>query len=261
MDIIEALISTKKQNNHLYDDLKTMLTDLIKYQKLSRLPMYKSLYVDGGQNEELIKLTNVITRALTFDPYWLYLLTTALDIISYLDSQFSLNVRQQIIDQIGSRRKLKQLAIIGANTCTVSYTDLSAFSDADDQSILVLTNAINEQSTLVSLIVFTKEKHICVYHGTIDSNLQETQQKSEIYKPFNYQGVSILTYSNQGNNDYNFATYKGYGISMPNGHCLQYQNKNNKYKIELTNEEQQQIQMAQTLDVIARLIIKHFRES
>lgn len=261
MDIIEALISTKKQNNHLYDDLKTMLTDLIKYQKLSRLPMYKSLYVDGQQNEELIKLTNVLTRALDFDPYWLYLLTISLDIISYLDSQFSLNVRQQIIDRIGSQRKLKQLAIIGANTCTVFYTDLSAFSDADDQSILVLTNAINEQSTLVSLIVFTNEKHICVYHGTIDSNLQETQQKSKIYKPFTYQGVSILTYSNQGNNDYDFATYKGYGISMPNGHCLQYQNKNNKYKIELTNEEQQQIQMAQTLDVIAQVIIDHFPES
>ena len=52
MDIIEALISAKTQNNHLYDDLKTLLTDLIKYQKLSRLKMYKSLYVDDKQNED-----------------------------------------------------------------------------------------------------------------------------------------------------------------------------------------------------------------
>ena len=261
MDIIEALISTKQLHTHLYTDLKNMLSDLIKYQKLSRLPMYKSLYIDGKRNEGLIKLTNVLTRALAFDPYWLYLLTTALDIISYLDSQFSLNVRQQIIDQIGSQRKLKQLAIIGANTCTVFHTDLSAFPDVNDQSTLVLTNTINEQSTLVSLIVFTKEKHICVYHGTIDSNIQETQQKSEIYKPFNYQGVSILTYSNQGNNDYDFAMYKGYQISMPNGHSLQYKKKSVKYNVELTNEEQQQIQMSQSLNTIAQVIIDHFPES
>lgn len=261
MDIIEALISTKKQNNHLYDDLKTLLTDLIKYQKLSRLKMYKSLYIDGKQNEGLIKLTNVLTRALAFDPYWLYLLTTALDIISYLDSQFSLNVRQQIIEQIGSQRKLKQLAIIGANSCTVFYTDLSTFPDVNNQSTLVLTNIINEQSTLVSLIVFTNEKHICVYHGTIDSDIQETQQKSTFYAPFEYQGVSILTYSNQGNNDYDFAMYKGYKISMPNGHSLQYKNQSIKYNVELTNEEQQQIHMSQSLNTIAQVIINHFPES
>lgn len=261
MDIIEALINTKQSHMHLYDDLKAMLSDLIKYQKLSRLRMYKYLYMDNKPNSKLTNLTQTLIKGLTMNPYWLYLLTTSLDIISYLDSQFSLDVRNQLINYIGSQRKLKQLAIIGENTCKITYTDLFSFSLNNDTPTLVVTNPLNDQSTSVSIIKLVSTKHIIVYNGIIDDNIDDDISISTLYKPFKYQGVSILTYSNQGNNDYNFAKYKGYSISMPNGHCLQYQNKNDKYQIELTNAEQQQIQMAQTLDVIAKIIIKHFVES
>lgn len=254
MDIIGALINSKNNTYNIYQDYLNMAKDILKYEKLSRLPKFNYFYNDGKYNDDLLNLLPNLKQALTLDPHTFSVLYNLLYVITDMDSNFGNKINNQLITLI-PKRKRQQLEIMGSADYRINYCDLKDYKNTNHNVLVFsLPDLHNEKSLLLSIMTFNiQRKLIYVYSGHVNNDCNTVSNIK--YKPFAYQGVIIKSFSPQGNNDYAFASYNDYQIMIIND-SLVYQHDTTHYAHPLTVEERQSL-MNVNFEYLAKLIIKY----
>ena len=103
---------------------------------------------------------------------------------------------------------------------------------------------------------------MCIRDSVDTAPKQENTSKKTVkqYEKASVNGVVINSLSLQGNNDYDFARYRDFHISMPNSFSLRYQKGKDSYIARLTEEEVQSLSWHFTPKAISALIIKYFKQ-
>lgn len=256
VNLIDSMIAVKKGGQSLSKRTEEVLTDIIKYQKLSRIDRYKDL--TNFPNRE--KMLPNLDKALSLDPQYLFPLNLALEAVSYLDADLA----QGISSTLPNTKQEKQLLIVSQNNVQVSYNELDEFGDIDflrNEDYLCLTDDSFESFIRLALIVFDEKGHrVNTYVDTAQKQENTSKKTVKHYEPTTVNGVVINSLSLQGNNDYDFAECRGFHISMPNSFSLRYQKGKASYVARLTEEEVQSLSWHFTPEAISALIVKYFKQ-
>lgn len=266
MDLIKQLISVKKSDSL---PLKEILTELIKYEKLSKSDKFKHI----TDSPVLQKQLPYCWSAFQNNPQAYWILNEASTIIQTV-AQSPLVIFDDLANRYKTKKEREQLSIIGnaANHIQFQYTHLTAITDDyKNENHLILTE-MNNDRLYISIIV-GDAPNITVYTGDLPLTSEEIEQpvfKGIPVHTYEQDGdyVKIQNISNQGNNDYNFAKTKSYDVSMPdsNHFCytpipIQHAGKDVKLPSTIVEVDDTDIQLyhikRDDLDVISRLILKY----
>lgn len=256
VDLIDSMIAVKKGGQSLPARTEEVLNDIIKYEKLRRIDRYKDLTAFSGREKTLPALD----KALRLDVQYLFPLNLALEAVSHLNPDFARSISLALPDN----KKKKQMLIISQNNVQVSYKELDEFGDIDflhNEDYLCLTDDGFGNFIRLALIVFAEDgSKVDTYIDTVEKKEDTGKKTIKHYEPTTINGVVINSLSLQGNNDYDFAIYNGFHISMPSGFSLRYKNDKESYIAKLTEEEVQSLSWHFTPEAISNLIVKHYKK-
>lgn len=259
MDLIAQLINVKKSSSEL--PLMDVLTELVKYEKLSRSDKFKHI----TDTPILQKQLPICWSAFNNDAEAYWLLHEA-SIIMQAVSTTPLVIFDDLAQHYSKKRQ-KQLEIIGnTNKYLFVYRTIREYAQVQNHNESEMTISLSNQSengTLISLII-KKNKNFYIYQGeiTLDNDI-DTSEKT--LTPFtleqNDDKLIIHAYSNQGNNDYDFGVTNNFFISMPTNAQLAYKNKNNPKDvqiIDLSDDDERTISFhSNDLKTIGKMIFKY----
>lgn len=224
MDLIATLINAKTADKVSVGEY---LSELIKYEKLARNDKFKHI----TEAPLLQKQMKNCWKAFSGD-------TEAISMVINLATAMAATNGKPlaIVDDLKnhfSKRRLAQLEIIGLGSGSqFSFNDLGDLSPYDlaESEIYVLTEREGNMED-ISLIV-CKESLINVYTGHVDvSDGAMPVSVSAQISAYKNDDVTIFSYSNQGNNDYDFANIGGLAVSMPDGSHIRYKEDDGKETI------------------------------
>lgn len=213
MDLISQLITAKKASSEI--PLEATLKELIKYEKLSKSEKFKHI----TDNPILQKQLPTCWSAFDGNAQAYWILNEASTILQALLVR-PLQIFTDLAEHYNKKTR-KRMEIIGNITQhEFEYRDLTSLPvdyDYKNKNIF-LTEKLDASSTILTVIDMHNEKTTYIYNGTV-RGINDTEHKDQSAEPYKYEAngdyVVIATFSNQGNNDYNFAKTKNYDVSMP----------------------------------------------
>ena len=269
MDLIKQLISAKEGYTDL--PLEQILTELIKYEKLSKSDKFKSIMDTPLLQKQMPKCW----AAFNGDAQAFWLVQEASRIMQGMAVR-PLQIFNDI-NHVYNPRQQRQMEVIGnINQHRFNYLRIERLPDnyAFDNCFFLVEEAEDNDSTTISVIE-TNEKTTTIYNGVVThTTLEEFESGNVVIEPFTYvQGddkITINTYSNQGNNDYNFAHSNQFQISMHEDNFV-YEQKPKVISGRLIQGYQSIVKIAaadmalinmngENLNVIADLIFKYMAE-
>lgn len=219
MDLIATLINAKTTDKV---GVGEYLSELIKYEKLARNDKFKHI----TEAPLLQKQMKKCWKAFSGD-------TDAINMVINLSTAMAATNGKQlaIVDDLKNyypKRQLSQLEVIGLGSGKqFSFNDLSSIlpTDLANNEVYVLSEREGDMEDVSILIC--KEHIIEVYtgHVNVSDETNPVQQGTKI-EPFNDGNVIIYSYSNQGNNDYDFAKIDNFAVSMPDSSHIRYRDEN-----------------------------------
>lgn len=224
MDLIAQLINAKKEDKDL--QLLEYLTELIKYEKLSKSKKFKHI----TDSPLLQKQLPLCWSAFNQDVHSYWILHEASTILQNTTTE-QLQIFKDL-DHYYEKKQKKQMEIIGnTNQHQFYYYNLESLSaNFDHDNAIYITNEGELDDEILLTIIQTNDNHTDVYTGSIvikDEDAIENESAVVAAHKFteNNDTVIIQTYSVQGNNDYYFAETNNFLVSMPDRTHLEYQNK------------------------------------
>lgn len=267
MDLIEQLIAAKKDTYEL--QIKDMLAELIKYEKLSRsdkfkhitdspilqkqMPLCWSAFQGNAKNFWLMREVATIMQSMSMRP---------LEIFNDINNYYP-------------HRKQQQMEIIGNNTQyefhyydveSIEVTDTFPFKDA-----FYLVDKDKETNTATFGIIQQLDHRCNICIATMPLNEAIGYVKKTITDfTLSIHGVTITTrvFSIQGNNDYDFATLREdktndvYKVSMPTYDKVTFKDsQSRRYTITLTTSEVQELNLhVSDIQKVSYFIIGKYRD-
>lgn len=278
MDLIAQLIQNKKNAKDVLTTLKTIIEEIIKYEKLARSPKFKSIAESPVLQKQLPEIWNAFNR----DTQSMYTLETAMSIIAPLMTE-PLHIFEEYKEFYKPREK-KQLTIVGntnayrfvfEDTRTLAYDDISDLTE--NHQLLCITETIGNIYHVV-MVLFTGEGGKIYHYETQEADVAEALEEEPTkkqYVPQSYKvkiddiEVEIKNYSYQGNNEHYFANL------VPNEHTfidvsiidntIHYRISRSNVpiehmSIEMKGDEVNQLTMATSLRPIAELLVEKYKE-
>ena len=204
MSVLDDLIQIKKMSQK--DDLIKILEEVDTYEKLSA---DKSLR-DLSTSEITRKKCPLLASMADGNAYE--------RILGDLAANVYLQVEEQIPEVLRHGEEMKekqkrQLDVLQSSVVDVEYRDLSLYVHASmkDQVVAVFTFKYPHAPSAVAVIIVKTDSGYSMYHGTYETDVKESDVKSEALSPVQIKGrkgvLTLYTYSMLGNNAYPFARY------------------------------------------------------
>ena len=278
MDLIAQLIHNKKNAKGVPTTLRTIIKEIIKYEKLARSPKFKSIIESPVLQKQLPEIWNAFNR----DTQSMYTLETAMSIIAPLMTE-PLHLFEEYKAFYEPREK-KQLTIVGNTNAyrfvfedirTLAYDDISDI--VENHELLCITETIGNIYHVIMVLFGDKVGKIYHYESreadVAEALEDETAKKQFIPQSYKVKiddiAVEIKNYSYQGNNEHYFANL------VPNEHTfvdvsivdntIHYRvtRSNDRLEhmsIEMKGDEINQLTMATSLKPIAELLVTKYKE-
>lgn len=261
MNIIDQLINTKKEKYDLTHKVAQFVNELGQYEKLARLPKYKHILTSPIMQKKLPLLTDTLTNRDLID-------VTVMRTIAYA-IEFILGERLELLidlDQILPKREQERFEIMTNSKIKIKIDEnILAYNDEDVDYyayfIPDLPNEIEEINTNVAKVVVINNELI-VSQVVVRGKTEKTDDKNAHIEPFTYDEADVLVtiknYSNQGHNDYDFATANEFLVSMPTNSQLRYSNDEDTIIVDMSQADTNNWSMHRLdITVIAKLIAKY----
>ena len=278
MDLIAQLIHNKKNAKGVPTTLRTIIKEIIKYEKLARSPKFKSIIESPVLQKQLPEIWNAFNR----DTQSMYTLETAMSIIAPLMTE-PLHLFEEYKAFYKPREK-KQLTIVGntnayrfifEDTRTLAYDDISDI--VENHELLCITETIGNIYHVI-MVLFGDKVGKIYHYDSREADVAEALKDEPAKKQFIPQSykvkiddiaVEIKNYSYQGNNEHYFANL------VPNEHTfvdvsivdntIHYRvtRSNDRLEhmsIEMKGDEINQLTMATSLKPIAELLVTKYKE-
>lgn len=266
MDLLDLLLDQKTQHKSQswLPQLKSTLNDLILYERLRRLSKYRQLTSSADFKAILAERLPALTKALCDrDPDQVFWLDFAISCTRVVNPDYAQTL-EHLIEQMVGKRQFEQLGIVGRPDLEIRRHDLAGYDVTTARNLLCLAAsdsdlAVADSASLVIIqsTLQVNPKRLNVYEGQLA--LHGNHNCFE-YQPYQQDGFVLTSFSNQGNNDYPFATYQGYQISMPDNQTIRYRNNQDDFCCQLSVGERQKLMLDLSPNAIANLVIQHYRE-
>lgn len=254
MDLISQIIQNKTSDKKY--DLTDILKELIYYEKMSRLKKFQHITESTLLQEKM----PICWNAFNNDNEALTLLVESKYIVSELTSK-TFEIYKDL-NEYYSKKELKHLLILGRikhpHRSYQSLIDLASndsYTDVLNNATIISEPFINDQ---IRIAVITGDT---IFTGAIKNKIDKKENKL-VKKSYKYSQdeniVEIYSFSNQGNNDYNFATLNEYHVSMPNTKLIRYTANKKEFNKVLNENDQRELSINNSdMKAIAKIIIKY----
>lgn len=224
MDLIATLINAKNADKVSVGEY---LSELIKYEKLARNDKFKHI----TESPLLQKQMSNCWEAFSGN-------TDAINIVINLATAMAATNGKPlaIVDDLKnhySKRQLSQLEVIGRGSGKqFSFYDLSTLSPYDlaNDEIYVLSEREDNMEDISIIICNNSLVNVYTGHVKVSNEDMPVRAGAQI-SPFKNDDVTVFSYSNQGNNDYDFAKIGDLSVSMPDSSHIRYKDINGEETI------------------------------
>lgn len=282
MDLLTKLIDVKKtaKTNNAIQTISDMLDELIKYERLSRVPAFKHI-----SNPAVQKQMPLVWTAFTGDPSSIWAFDVAMNIVQSLSDKFT-DLSSDFNDKYTSKER-RSLITVGQSVnprpvycdldCLPTTVDLenrivlkseSAALEGDDDDnppLFATFTVISYEANLIR--IFTGHREI-IQEDDGEGGVKTYKAKNTnayTIKPYrmsrNGHELSIASYSTHFNNDYPFATVGSYSVRMPNNRTFVFER--GRTAVEAPMNEQQMntfLMNIEDIETVASVILDVYEE-
>lgn len=209
MDLISVLVNAKEKESV---GIEEYLNELIKYEKLAKLPKFQHIADSPILQKQMPKCWAAFNK----DPFAVYMVTELIGCLQTISD--TPLVMTTDLQARYTKKEYKQYYTIGLGaTKPFKFKEAASMSSEAYQPEIdgryVLTE--DRDGILYYSIIYDDGETYNVYTGNLRNVAKKALNAKQQIEPFEAHGVSITAYSNQGNNDYDFAETKEAYVSMP----------------------------------------------
>lgn len=246
MDMIQTIINKKQIKNDSID-LEKLLHEVDIYTKLAVNKSFRSL------SNPILKNKLPMLYSVNTNDQLLYILHELKQELLFIT-----DYKLYLFDNLKLKNKefFQKRVLGGINNYKITHKTLYDFGKINDAYSYVFAQTTLPNELVNVLILEYNNESITTYTGTCE---QYIEGDTNINTSYNYNSVTLNTYSSRGYNDYTFAYIDEYKVSMPNKETLRYENDEYVIDKEISSLDQNALKMSQIPNKTICMLIEKYK--